>query len=255
MSISGLGAPGSDYLSQILAKKLSRLDGPQNTTSTTSLTSAGSTASTAAPPTGPDASNALTGTAQPTLSDKILALLVQLQSQTSVDGSQTSSNPNLTTTTTTSATSASSGNTPIQQLFAAMDGNGDGTVSQSEMEKYIESQGGTQSQADKLYSSLNQNGASGISESQMASAAEKGHHGHHHHHDAATSNASSSNSASQTPGAQDSDNDNDGTGSGNNLASILGNWAAAGFEDTELGVNMEPEVGHGTTEVYARVQA
>jgi hypothetical protein len=32
-------------------------------------------------------------------------------------------------------------------------------------------------------------------------------------------------------------------------------WAAAGFEDTELGVNMEPEVGHGTTEVYARVQA
>ena len=32
-------------------------------------------------------------------------------------------------------------------------------------------------------------------------------------------------------------------------------WAAAGSEDTELGVNMEPEVCHGTTEVYARVQA
>ena len=32
-------------------------------------------------------------------------------------------------------------------------------------------------------------------------------------------------------------------------------WAAAGFVDTELCVNMEPEVGHGTTEVYARVQA
>ena len=30
---------------------------------------------------------------------------------------------------------------------------------------------------------------------------------------------------------------------------------APGFEDTELGVLMEPEVGHGTTEVYARVQA
>jgi Ca2+-binding EF-hand superfamily protein len=225
MSISGLGAPGSDYLSQIQAKMLSRLDSPQNTTSTTSSTSAGSTASTAAPPTGPDASNALSGTAQPTLSNNILALLVQLQSQTSTDGSQTSSNPNLSTTPTSSATSANSGNNPIQQLFAAMDSNGDGTVSQSEMEKYIESQGGTQSQADTLYSSLNQNGASGISEGQMASAAEKGHHGHghHHHHDAAASNASSSNSASQTPGAPASDSDNDGTSSGNSLVSILGN--------------------------------
>ena len=32
-------------------------------------------------------------------------------------------------------------------------------------------------------------------------------------------------------------------------------WAAAGFVDTELGVNKEPEVSHGTTEVYAEVQA
>lgn len=32
-------------------------------------------------------------------------------------------------------------------------------------------------------------------------------------------------------------------------------WPAPGFEDTELGVFMEPEVCHGTTEVYAGVQA
>ena len=31
--------------------------------------------------------------------------------------------------------------------------------------------------------------------------------------------------------------------------------AAPGSEDTELGVLMELEVGHGETEVYARVQA
>ena len=30
---------------------------------------------------------------------------------------------------------------------------------------------------------------------------------------------------------------------------------APGSEDTELGVVMEPEVGHGETEVYPRVQA
>ena len=30
-------------------------------------------------------------------------------------------------------------------------------------------------------------------------------------------------------------------------------WPAPGFKDTELGVSMEPEVGHGETEVYPRV--
>jgi hypothetical protein len=32
-------------------------------------------------------------------------------------------------------------------------------------------------------------------------------------------------------------------------------WPVPGFEDTELGVFMEPEVDYGTTEVYAGVQA
>ena len=32
-------------------------------------------------------------------------------------------------------------------------------------------------------------------------------------------------------------------------------WPAPGSEDTELGVLMEPEVGHGETEVYSGVQA
>ena len=32
-------------------------------------------------------------------------------------------------------------------------------------------------------------------------------------------------------------------------------WPAPGSEDTELGVFMGPEVGHGETKVYAGVQA
>jgi hypothetical protein len=32
-------------------------------------------------------------------------------------------------------------------------------------------------------------------------------------------------------------------------------WPAPGSEDTELGVLMELEVGHGETKVYPRVQA
>jgi uncharacterized membrane protein YedE/YeeE len=39
------------------------------------------------------------------------------------------------------------------------------------------------------------------------------------------------------------------------LCILWGLWPAAGFKDTELGVFMEPEVEHGATEVYARVQA
>ncbi len=41
----------------------------------------------------------------------------------------------------------------------------------------------------------------------------------------------------------------------NIIRDLMSRWAAAGFVDTELGVNMEPEVSHGKTEVYARVQA
>jgi hypothetical protein len=35
----------------------------------------------------------------------------------------------------------------------------------------------------------------------------------------------------------------------------VASWPAPGSEDTELGVLMEPEVGHGETEIYAGVQA
>jgi hypothetical protein len=38
-------------------------------------------------------------------------------------------------------------------------------------------------------------------------------------------------------------------------ADALDVWPAPGSEDTELGVLMELEMGHGETEVYARVQA
>jgi hypothetical protein len=38
-------------------------------------------------------------------------------------------------------------------------------------------------------------------------------------------------------------------------ARIRASWPAPGSEDTELGVLMELEVGHGETEVYPRVQA
>ncbi|HXJ01081.1 MAG TPA: hypothetical protein VNH44_07645, partial [Micropepsaceae bacterium] len=89
-------------------------------------------------------------------------------------------------------------------LFSAMDANGDGTVSQAEMENYIASKGGTQAQADALYSALNQNnggqnGSAGISEQQLAAdvsqAKPAGHH-HHHHHGGQEEGAAGTNSSS-----------------------------------------------------------
>src|SRR5262249_30628224 len=46
-----------------------------------------------------------------------------------------------------------------------------------------------------------------------------------------------------------------GSGTGTRLIDDTSRWPAPGSEDTELGVLMELEVGHGETKVYTRVQA
>jgi Ca2+-binding EF-hand superfamily protein len=119
--------------------------------------------------------------------------------------------------TSTSSSSQGSAADPVQQLFSAMDSDGDGEVSQSEMEAYIEKQGGTQAQADSLFSALDQSnaasgGSSGISESQMASAVSQsqqahGAHHHHHHHKSVGTNDQADNVANTLLQAMDSDDD------------------------------------------------
>ncbi len=210
MSLLSVGASGFGNPSQILARMLSQLDSSQATTTDPSSKNAGAATSAifAAPDT--DASTALTGADQSKLSDQILALLVQLQQQTQADGSQTTNANN--------SSAAGSGSTiskPVHDLLSAIDSNGDGTVTQSEMETYIQQQGGTQSQADKLFTALAQNGSSGISEDQLASDIAQGlkaHH-HHHHHQAvdappsSSGDTSSADLASQIFGGLDSDKD------------------------------------------------
>ncbi|MGN6514890.1 MAG: EF-hand domain-containing protein [Rhizomicrobium sp.] len=85
------------------------------------------------------------------------------------------------------ANPAQSSSNPLDSLFSAMDSDGDGEVSQTEMESYVEDKGGTQQQADALFSALDQNGASGISETRMSDAlsqsqASQGAHRHHQRH-------------------------------------------------------------------------
>src|SRR4051812_38977711 len=115
MSIAGLGGPGAVGASQMLSALLSRLD--QQSGSTMEMDDTPSTS-----PVQSGCASAITGNAKPSLSSMVLAALIGVQQDTS-DGS----------TTTTSATTAQD---PVQTLFSSMDGDGDGTVSQTEMEAF-----------------------------------------------------------------------------------------------------------------------
>ncbi len=180
MSIGAMGTSGSGNMNQILASLLSRIDpattssaGTDDTDDTDFTPDAGS-----APP-----SNALTGSTSAQLSGNVLGVLMAMQQQSGTDAG-------------TAAASTGSSN-PLDQLFNAMDSNGDGSVSQSEMETYLGQQGATTGQADAVFASLDQNGSSGISESQMGSALQQsaavhrgGGGGHHHHHGVSGSSSS-----------------------------------------------------------------
>ena len=176
MSIAGIGGLGAGNASQMLAALLSRLDLQPGSSSPADASSL------AAPAQDVRTGQAITGNAKPSLSSIVLGALIGEQAQ-ATDGS--------------SGPSASSQD-PVQSLFAAMDTDGDGTVSQTEMEAYIQNKGGTQTEADNLFSSLTQNGTTSLTESQLASQAQplsfggegvSGHHGHHHHHHHQTSSS------------------------------------------------------------------
>ena len=161
-----LAIGAASYAVQRLASLFSQLSPTAATGSTDSSDSSSfaPSASTANSAATVSFSNCLTGSAQPPLSSQILGTLMQMQG---AGGTQTGGSAD-----------------PVQNLFNAMDTDGDGSVSQSEMESYLENAGATQGQADALYTSLNPNGSSaGVTESEMASAAPtQGAMGHHHHH-------------------------------------------------------------------------
>lgn len=189
MSIGGIGT--SQATNPLLASLFARLDSTSSSISTTEPDDTDFAPDTASQP-----CNALSGSPTAQVSDMVLGVLVGMQQMS--DGSS-------------STATTSSGSSPLDQVFSAMDTNGDGTVSQSEMETYLEQQGATQGQADAMYASLDQSGSNGISESQMQSALQQGgqvHHGgggHHHHH--GVSGSSSGGAADALEQAMDSNGD------------------------------------------------
>ena len=196
--IAAAAAGAASQLLSTLLSKLSSSYAPSSSSSTTpALTSAMQQAmpGDAAPP---------QPAPKPQLSEQTLLALVALQAQnggSAASGGSTASSD------------------PVQKLFSAMDSDGDGTVSQSEMESYIEKQGGTQGQADSLFSAIDQTnsatgGSSGVSESQLASAVsqaqqvQQAHGGHHHHrHKSEATTGQADNTASALLRALDGNDD------------------------------------------------
>ncbi len=133
-------------------------------------------------PSAANSGNAVTGGGRAAISNQILALLTQLQQQAADPGATTTS----TSPTTTSIAPAATATDPLTQLFSALDTNGDGSVSQSEMESYIQQQGGTAAQADALFAGLNHDSTGNLTQAQLANdlqqaqASDTGHHHHRH---------------------------------------------------------------------------
>lgn len=147
MSIGSVGASGASQASQMLAKMLSRLNdsGGDDDTSTSSTTSASCQTSDQAKTAGLKDSSKL--------SSQIIGLMVMMQA-----GGQP----------------PSQGSDPVSQAFAAIDADGSGSISQDEMETYVQGIGGTEEQADTLFASLGGGEESGISQDAFAQAAEAG---------------------------------------------------------------------------------
>jgi Ca2+-binding EF-hand superfamily protein len=145
-----------------MASLLSRIQQSNDTTSTKS-----SSTETFKTSSGTDSSNTLTGSSSASLSDQIVGLLVMSQ----MSGSDTSSGA---TSGQSNSQSGQSGTDPISQAFSSLDADGDGNLSQSEMEKAITNAGGTTQQADAVYSALGGTSDTGISKTAFTDAAKGG---------------------------------------------------------------------------------
>ena len=121
------------------------------------LASAGKGASTAAG--GAAAGKQPFGMAPPPFPDGTMAALIALKGQD---------------------TTGANGTGSAQGLFAKLDTDGDGKVSQSELEGALSPSGVDTSSADALFSKLDRNGDGAIDAGELTSATRRGHGRHHH---------------------------------------------------------------------------
>jgi Ca2+-binding EF-hand superfamily protein len=170
-----------------LLARVKQNESATNTTSTPDPTSS---------PSGDNGSNALTGSNEAALSDQVMGVLVMMQ-MGSASG----------------ASSSAGATSPIDQAFAGLDTDGDGSLSQSELETAIGNAGGSKDEADAMYSALGGTSSAGISQANFAQAAQAGApqpggmHGHHHHHKGGGAGSAGKMDPSQLFSSLDTDQD------------------------------------------------
>jgi Ca2+-binding EF-hand superfamily protein len=110
-----------------------------------------------------------------------------------------------------------------QDLFSQIDSNGDGAISQSELEQAITKAGGSKQGADALYAQLDPNGTGAVSAQQFAqSLFQSIPHRHHHHHGGATGTSDGGSAADALTSLFNAD----GGGPGNSPMQIAQNMFA-----------------------------
>jgi Ca2+-binding EF-hand superfamily protein len=101
------------------------------------------------------------------------------------------------------ASSPQPGGQLAQSLFSQIDANGDGSISQSELEQAVTKAGGTKQGADALYAKLDPNGTGSVSEQQFAQSLTQAMPHHHHHHHGGGEQASQTDGGSAGGSAAD----------------------------------------------------
>jgi Ca2+-binding EF-hand superfamily protein len=97
-----------------------------------------------------------------------------------------------------STTAASkSRSSALKDLFAQIDGNGDGKITKSEFEEALGAGGTNLKQADSVFGKLDKDGDGSVSLKELASALKGGKKAHHDHHAAGESGGSDSDPFSQ----------------------------------------------------------
>jgi Ca2+-binding EF-hand superfamily protein len=129
------------------------------------------------------------------------------------------------------ASSTQPGDGLVQNLFSQIDGNGDGTISKSELETAVTKAGGSKQGADALYAKLDPNGTGSVSAQQFAQSLFQAMPHHRHHHAGETGAASASDGSSATGGGSAADAltslfNADGGGAGNSPTQIAQNMFA-----------------------------
>lgn len=147
MSISELGASGG--LAALLQSTMRQSDDAQAASFTAESEDQTSSA----------ADTQLSGSGKGDLSSDILRLLTMLQSDAQSD-----------TAAADGETADETASDPVASLFSALDEDGDGAVTESELESYITGLGGTADQASALFASLDSSGSGSLGESDLDAA-------------------------------------------------------------------------------------